>query len=173
MQATWSLSSRLITPPWAKGGHILFNRLEPRSITSYLVLLLGFPSLLSVLVYNSYTNVFSSSLFVFATYLSSLIVSLLLYRVSPFHPLASYPGPLLCRVSRLWAWNIARQGKQHLYYHRLHERYGTHVRTGTTSQFPSSDFLTLISGRPKSFAHSRCNSSSSCVGTTRLPKRGS
>ncbi|KAF8516666.1 cytochrome P450 [Gautieria morchelliformis] len=110
-------------------AHILFNRLEPRSITAYLVLLLAFPSLLSVLLYTSHPNPFAS-LLVFPTYLSSLVLSLLLYRLSPFHPLASYPGPLVCRVSRLWAWNVARQGKQHLYYHRLHDRYGTHVRTG-------------------------------------------
>ncbi|KAK7029615.1 hypothetical protein VNI00_014313 [Paramarasmius palmivorus] len=54
------------------------------------------------------------------------------YRVSSFHPLFKYPGPILFRVSRLPALWILLQGKQHQYYQALHIKYGRYVRTGTT-----------------------------------------
>jgi hypothetical protein len=63
-------------------------------------------------------------------YLLALSTSIVLYRVSPFHPLAKYPGPLLARVSRVY-WSFASSsGLPHIRMQRLHERYGDVVRTG-------------------------------------------
>jgi hypothetical protein len=61
---------------------------------------------------------------------AALAASVATYRLSPFHPLARYPGPLLARVSRLWALRVVLGGKQHLVSHQLFERYGDVVRTG-------------------------------------------
>lgn len=63
-------------------------------------------------------------------YLGSLCVSIVAYRLSPFHPLAQYPGPVLARVSRLWATREVIKESQHITSHILFERYGDVVRTG-------------------------------------------
>ncbi len=59
-----------------------------------------------------------------------LISSILFYRLSPWHPLAQYPGPLLCKASKIY-WLIAtRNGNQHKVLAKLHKKYGDIVRTG-------------------------------------------
>jgi cytochrome P450 len=57
-------------------------------------------------------------------------VSITLYRLSPFHPLAKYPGPVLARITRFWATRHAIGGSQNRVSHELFERYGDVVRTG-------------------------------------------
>lgn len=60
----------------------------------------------------------------------ALTVSVCAYRLSPFHPLAKYPGPVMLKVTKLWgAWE-GYQGKTHLYVKGLHDRYGPIVRIG-------------------------------------------
>jgi hypothetical protein len=63
-------------------------------------------------------------------YWTALSASVVAYRLSPFHPLACYPGPLLARVSRFWATRAVLSGVQHKVSHDLFERYGDVVRTG-------------------------------------------
>jgi hypothetical protein len=70
---------------------------------------------------------FLSAIFV---YLVALYASITVYRVSPFHPLAAYPGPALARISRFWAMAQFIGGKQHILSHELFNRYGPVVRTG-------------------------------------------
>jgi hypothetical protein len=65
-----------------------------------------------------------------AIYLTSLTLSVLAYRLSPLHPLASYPGPVAARATRLWACLKSKRGEQHWYSHELFQRYGNVVRTG-------------------------------------------
>jgi hypothetical protein len=66
----------------------------------------------------------------FILYLLSLSASIVLYRISPFHPLAKCPGPLLARVSRVY-WSFASSsGLPHIRMQQLHEKYGDIVRTG-------------------------------------------
>ena len=67
----------------------------------------------------------------YATYLSTLVSSIIVYRVSPIHPLAQYPGPIGCKVSKFWMGFICIPGYQHQYIKALHERYGDVVRIGT------------------------------------------
>lgn len=71
-----------------------------------------------------------SALYTQALFLLSLVISVSLYRLSPFHPLARYPGPVLFKLTRLAALWVCVGGKQHLYYHELHKKYGPYVRTG-------------------------------------------
>lgn len=54
----------------------------------------------------------------------------MLYRLSPWHPLASYPGPLPCKLSKLYMAYISQGEKQHLYLYNLHKRYGDIIRIG-------------------------------------------
>ncbi|KAI0667857.1 cytochrome P450 [Trametes maxima] len=65
-----------------------------------------------------------------ATYLLALVFTTTVYRLSPWHPLAGYPGPLLCRISSLWLVAVSSTGKRHLIVDRLHAKYGPFVRVG-------------------------------------------
>lgn len=60
----------------------------------------------------------------------TLLTSVVLYRLSPFHPLARYPGPLPCRLTKFWMARIGLNGDQHTYMKELHDLYGDVVRTG-------------------------------------------
>ena len=71
----------------------------------------------------------------FLTFFVTLLSSITLYRICPFHPLAHYPGPLLTKVSKFWhLWN-SQNGKQYLYIQALHNEYGDIVRIGEFSRF--------------------------------------
>ncbi|KAJ7116453.1 cytochrome P450 [Mycena epipterygia] len=110
--------------------HLTFNRLEPRTLLHFALLLILPPSLLTVVVLPHMSGILSAAPLTFAVYISSLVTSIVVYRLSPLHPLAKYPGPMLCKVSKLWFAGIAMSGKQHLYYAELHKRFGDVVRIG-------------------------------------------
>ncbi|KAJ7116435.1 cytochrome P450 [Mycena epipterygia] len=112
------------------GCHIIFNRLEPRSVPLFGSLLVLPPLVLSLLLVPHGHSALMAVGISFLIYISTIIASVVLYRISPFHPLASYPGPLLCKITKLWLAGIAMNGKQHLYYQQLHRRYGDVVRVG-------------------------------------------
>ncbi|KAI9447482.1 high nitrogen upregulated cytochrome P450 monooxygenase 2 [Lactarius indigo] len=61
---------------------------------------------------------------------SAVISFALIYRLSPFHPLAKYPGPTIAKTSKLWAAYLCAKGDMHRYYKGLHDRYGDVVRVG-------------------------------------------
>ncbi|KAJ6570120.1 cytochrome P450 [Mycena vulgaris] len=110
--------------------HLIFNRLEPRSLLHFALLLVLPPSLLTAFVLPHISGILSAAPLTFAVYIGSLMTSIVLYRLSPFHPLSKYPGPILCKVSKLWFAGVAMKGKQHLYYSELHQRFGDVVRIG-------------------------------------------
>ncbi|KAF8894853.1 cytochrome P450 [Infundibulicybe gibba] len=60
----------------------------------------------------------------------SALVFTVLYRLSPWHPLAGYPGPLLWRTSSLFLVHISFAGKRYIVIDELHQRYGPFVRIG-------------------------------------------
>ena len=68
-----------------------------------------------------------------AAYLATLLVSIVLYRVSPFHPLAQYPGPTWRKVSMLVPAYQSVSGNRHKQIDELHRKYGDVVRTGTST----------------------------------------
>ena len=63
-------------------------------------------------------------------YYVTLALSIILYRLSPVHPLSGYPGPILCKLSKLSLMWVASTGKLHVYIRQLHDEYGPIVRTG-------------------------------------------
>lgn len=62
--------------------------------------------------------------------LQAIVLGILkvLYNVSPFHPLAKYPGPLLWRASRLFASYHHATGDLYISVASIHEKYGPTVR---------------------------------------------
>ncbi|KAL1676328.1 cytochrome P450 [Schizophyllum commune] len=72
----------------------------------------------------------SAALAINALYFASLSASIIVYRLSPIHPLASYPGPALAKVSKWYMAYYVARGTRHLLLKDLHARYGQWVRIG-------------------------------------------
>ncbi|KAF7295570.1 hypothetical protein MIND_01097000 [Mycena indigotica] len=109
-------------------SHVCFNRYEPRSANTAIPILLLLPPALLLLLHHPITTV--SVACVYVAFYVSLSASIVIYRVSPFHPLAKYPGPLVCKATKLWTLGISIRGYHYLYLKKLHDKYGPYVRTG-------------------------------------------
>ena len=116
---------------WYKVSHLLFRRFEPRSALSRVTLLIVIPVLLSIPISYLVRSPYTSLPIAFAAYWSGLVFFTLAYRLSPFHPLAKYPGPVLAKSSKFWAAYHSAVGDQHRCYKRLHDRYGDVIRIGS------------------------------------------
>ncbi|KAI0808336.1 cytochrome P450 [Fomes fomentarius] len=114
-----------------KIAHQIFKRYETYSIRSHATLLQGPPTLIASSDLSHSTRSLLSALFVcHIVYLGSLSAFIILYRISPFHPLAHYSGPISCKVSQWWMAYISLTGYEHLYITELHRKYGDVVRIG-------------------------------------------
>ena len=71
------------------------------------------------------------------TYGGAVISFTLIYRLSPFHPLAKYPGPAIAKTSKLWAAYLCAKGDLTRHCKCLHDRYGDVVRLGKRQSQPS------------------------------------
>ncbi|CAL1706398.1 unnamed protein product [Somion occarium] len=109
--------------------HYIYNRWEPANVTFQFFLLAVVPFVLSIFV-ATHVSVFAAVPLTFLTYYATLCTSVGLYRLSPLHPLARYPGPIPNKISQFWMINVAMKGKRHVYIQRLHEKYGDIVRIG-------------------------------------------
>ena len=108
----------------------MFNRYEPVNPLSHVALLIVVPAVLTRTLLSSFPSAIRVVACTYLLYYSTILVSVLAYRLSPFHPLAKYPGPIPCRISKFWMAWISTGGKQHKYYHELHQKYGDVVRIG-------------------------------------------
>lgn len=109
--------------------HLIFKKWEPMNIPIVSTLLFVVPSSLSMLLVPQLGTI-KSIVATFLSYFAVLVLSIVSYRVSPFHPLAQYPGPLLAKITKWWHAYHIYQGKQHLYIQQLHDQYGDVVRIG-------------------------------------------
>ncbi|RPD52782.1 cytochrome P450 [Lentinus tigrinus ALCF2SS1-7] len=110
--------------------HQIFRRYETYSLLVHALLLFGPPMLVATGTHSGSFPTFGFLLSCFSTYIATLSLSILVYRLSPLHPLSKYPGPFWCRTSKLWHACLAYSGEQHKYLQALHERYGDVVRIG-------------------------------------------
>ncbi|KAI0265869.1 high nitrogen upregulated cytochrome P450 monooxygenase 2 [Gloeopeniophorella convolvens] len=111
-------------------AYLYFKRFEPQTRSQLIPLLLLVPGCLSYPFSHALSSTFRGTATAFVSYYGLIILYTIVYRLSPWHPLAKHPGPVLARVSKLWSAMISAQGKQHIYYKNLHEQYGDVVRTG-------------------------------------------
>ncbi|KAJ3557180.1 hypothetical protein NM688_g1609 [Phlebia brevispora] len=109
--------------------HAIFKYFEPSSAVVHAALLIILPLLLSALLV-SHLHPLNAVITTLATFNASLCSSLVLYRLSPFHPYYKFPGPLPCKITKFWLAWTSSYGKQHIYIRRLHEKYGDIVRIG-------------------------------------------
>lgn len=74
---------------------------------------------------------------------SSACVCTVLYRLSPLHPLASYPGPRIWWISNLKLVHVSLTGRRHLVIDELHAKHGPYVRIGSHFSPIRHSFLDL------------------------------
>lgn len=92
-----------------------------------------------------------------AAFVGGFLALAAFYRLT-LHPLAQYPGPLLCKLSSIPDVYHAWKGDRHLHYYRLHRKYGSvvryapnkvsfdtgaalkHIYSGNKKEFIKSDF---------------------------------
>ena len=104
----------------------------------YLQIALSFPILGTIgLWVLTQSGIIAAAEIVFnleAIYLCSVWASMLFYRVSTFHRLRDFPGPILWRLTKFTqSWeNRGLRGFEAL--DRLHQQYGDFVRTGICYQ---------------------------------------
>ena len=75
-------------------------------------------------------NALVASIYLALTYTLSACITTVAYRLSPWHPLAKFPGPPLAHATSLWLSNVTFGGRKHHVVHRLHAKYGLFVRIG-------------------------------------------
>ncbi|KAF5391057.1 hypothetical protein D9757_003983 [Collybiopsis confluens] len=116
-------------------NHLLFQKYEPTdALFAPSVLLLALEPLFLSLVSSAYSNGFLSLpprnlvLSAYITFYAVLVTSVVLYRISPFHPLAKVPGPLLFKISKFTPLWYYWHGEQSDIFAALHAQYGPVVR---------------------------------------------
>ena len=109
---------------------MIYKRYEPSGVVASSALLLVLPGVLVFILRSSFAGLLATTGFVYGGFWLTIIMLVVGYRLSPLHPLASFPGPVLCKISKLWLTHIVRQGKAHLYVRSLHAKYGDVVRIG-------------------------------------------
>lgn len=112
--------------------HALYNRYEFDSVKvlPHLLLLFVLPLLPGLFMAQHTASLLRAHIFSYLIFYTTLFTSIIVYRLSPLHPLSSYPGPVLARVSKIWGALHASKGKDHLLFKRMHDKYGPYVRTG-------------------------------------------
>ncbi|KAF8904735.1 high nitrogen upregulated cytochrome P450 monooxygenase 2 [Gymnopilus junonius] len=126
--------------------HVWVQENEPESLTGFLLGLVAIASIPIILFPSSLGThpVWQS----YALFVTVILSSITVYRLSPLHPLARHPGPVLCRISKLWMAYISFRGKQHEYFKELHLRYGPIVRVGPNElSVTDKDSILIILGK--------------------------
>ena len=114
--------------------HAIYKRYEPDASLLFVHFLLlivvpGLPAICFTYYYRG--SIETAIVHAYIFFYLTLAASIVSYRLSPFHPLANYPGPRLAKITKLWAAFKVRKGKYHLCLRNLHETYGPYVRIGT------------------------------------------
>lgn len=118
----------------AVATYVFFKEREPVDLPTVSTLLLVVPGV-SITLKNYLqlgTGLTSTTACIqsFFAFYAVLLGCMMAYRLSSLHPLSRYPGPFLCKVTKLWIIWLAYRGKLHLYYKSLHDLYGPIVRIG-------------------------------------------
>ncbi|KZT11556.1 cytochrome P450 [Laetiporus sulphureus 93-53] len=111
-------------------AHVVFKKFEPAGLVPLTALLGVVPAISAYMLRDSHTSITWTSLVAYLYYYAALLTSTVMYRLSPRHPMAKHPGPIMCKISKIWLTYIVTRGKLHIYLRQLHETYGPIVRIG-------------------------------------------
>jgi hypothetical protein len=118
--------------------YLIFKYFEPDRLTPLSLLLVLIPSCLVPVLHLHIRSLPLAVATTFASYYTLILLYVVIYRLSPFHPLAKYPGPIPNKLSKLWMSYITSTGQHYRYYRKLHEQYGDIVRVGQLVEFISA-----------------------------------
>lgn len=113
----------------------MFRKYETYRLSVHFALLFGPPTLTTTYNYALTSRppsppILHTFLIFFKTHLAALILSVVLYRLSPLHLLYRYPGPVSHRISFLVPALKSINGKRCKYIRDLHALHGDVVRFG-------------------------------------------
>ncbi|KAH8091068.1 cytochrome P450 [Cristinia sonorae] len=106
--------------------YVIFNRFEPMAMPILIFFLVVIPSALSLLLWSHFSLLLAVGT-AFSLYHSIILISVTLYRLSPFHPLARYPGPAKAKVASYFYYKLGAAGKRHEEVKRWFEEYNADV----------------------------------------------
>ncbi|RDB27710.1 hypothetical protein Hypma_003304 [Hypsizygus marmoreus] len=115
-------------------SHRQFNKVEPRPLPFIASLIFGTLSTASIMILFNEASLLQAlrfSCLSTVVYLAFLSASVSIYRLSPWHPLARFPGPRPAAITKWWmVHRILFKGGRHTYFEKLHNEYGPWVRVG-------------------------------------------
>ncbi|EKM52361.1 uncharacterized protein PHACADRAFT_148937 [Phanerochaete carnosa HHB-10118-sp] len=105
--------------------YLIYKQFEPNHPSIHAVLLLGMPVLLArqLPVLQQIGAV--------ASHWGLILALTALYRRSPFHPLAKFPGPTLGKLSKIYVAYLTARGDLYRVIESWHEQYGDVIRIGS------------------------------------------
>ncbi|KIP10629.1 hypothetical protein PHLGIDRAFT_495533, partial [Phlebiopsis gigantea 11061_1 CR5-6] len=106
--------------------YLFYKLFEPLHLWAHIFFFLSVPAVLAAVLGRSLMG----CLQIAVSYWAILCVIPIIYRLSPFHPLAHFPGPVLARASKLYFTYLVTRGNSYLVVIQLHQRYGEVVRIG-------------------------------------------
>ncbi|KAJ3537482.1 hypothetical protein NMY22_g5572 [Coprinellus aureogranulatus] len=121
----WSVQQALLLDVLAAVGvHLYCRKHEPEDYWKLFVVLVSLPLVPASLLLTHFPSILTSLAIAFSVFFSALLCSITIYRVSPLHPLAKYPGPLMWRITKFSAAWYGGQGTYHIKLKQLHNYYG-------------------------------------------------
>lgn len=140
--------------------HWFFNRHEPKTPEPVLATIFAVPALWAIVLLPHFASPLPTILFSFATYFAVLALSIAAYRLSPFHPLASFPGTPISKLTKWWGVWETYEGRHYLRVRELHKKYGPIVRVGP-NELSIADVTAIPAvlgsgGLPKGHCTPRC-----------------
>ncbi|KAI0785593.1 cytochrome P450 [Abortiporus biennis] len=131
--------------------YLIYKKFEPNTPLSALLLLGVIPGAVATYVKDDFSSVYTAYPAVFASYWSLIVAFVCAYRLSPLHPLAKYPGPIMCKLTKLGHVYLYTQRKHFGYVSGLHKKYGDVVRIGPNelSFVDGNTCLTISKDLPK------------------------
>ena len=85
---------------------------------------------------ETYVDAAKNTACVVGSYVLTLSASIIIYR-SCFHVLLAFPGPRLAGVSKFWHVYQTLDSQNHFFLDKLHQQYGSFVRTGEQNDLAS------------------------------------
>jgi len=159
MIETHLVSAKSLVLGTAFVSYLVYKRLEPSGGPATFLLLVLVPSVVLLIVKDQFASILNAVASAYFGYWTALGAFVLGYRLSPLHPLAKFPGPIACKVSKWWFAYKVTQGKAHVYNRELHARYGDVVRIGPNElSFRTEDAIPILKDFPKGpYYHTRNN----------------
>ncbi|KAK7450110.1 hypothetical protein VKT23_012992 [Stygiomarasmius scandens] len=110
-------------------NHFIFRYYEPSPAKAPLaaIILLLEPLALWFILRTSFS--WTGLALAYLSFSMTLVTSIVLYRLSPFHPLAKVPGPTRMKISKAYLLWISTRGDRYQVLKTLHEKYGPVLRT--------------------------------------------